>query len=515
MAARDEFSLITKATLAGRAGHVCSNPDCRLPTSGAALGEEGKVVTVGVAAHLKAAAPGGPRYDPLQSSEDRRHWSNGIWLCTAHAKQIDDDPEHFTVEKLRAWKYQAEQRSALAILTLQASGANQAQAPAADVPDDLAQRFGLPPQDTLAAVSARLCQAAERDIAAFLESLKSPVNAIPLGLRLIKSKQVTAFEAAGLAAAIRTFNQIVLVAAPGTGKTTTLLQVTRSIVTNEGLVAVFIPLSEWSAQSSTLLQSVVQRAAFAGMREEHLKLIAHAGQFVLVMDGWNELDASARRRLRAEIQGLQRDYPEVGFVMSTRIQSQETPVSGPVVEIEPLSEAQQLLIARTSRGDDGERLLDQAWRTPGLRDLVAIPLYLTKLLSDLPGGILPTTKEEVLRLFVAEVDRNAAKGEALREVMHGFHGEILTAIAAEVTSANGVGISERLARSCRQPDLQAARRRRPDRLAARPRRDSDGTRELSPAGADSERLCLSASAVSGVVCFVCRRAPDARRGRWR
>lgn len=433
--------------LAGRAGHACSNPDCRLPTSGAALGDENKVVTVGVAAHIKAAAPGGPRYDPLQPAEERRHASNGIWLCSTHAKQIDDDPAHFRVGKLKGWKQKAEERSALAILTLQAPNASSVELEAKPATADLAQRLGLPPQDTVLSVTARLRQAAARDLVAFVEALKSPINAIPLGLRLIDSQQVTSFEAAGLAAAIGTFNEIVVVAPPGTGKTTTLLQVARCIAANETLVATFIPLSEWSAQTHALLQSVVQRSAFAGEREEHLKLLADAGRLILVMDGWNELDTASRKRLRAEIQGMQRDYPSLGIVMSTRVQAMDVPISGPVVEIEPLSETQQLMIARTYRGDAGERILDEAWRTRGLRDLVAIPLYLTTLLSDTPGASLPTTKEEVLRLFVARIDQNANTREALSDVAFGFHAEMLSAIAAEATIADSVTVSNHRARS--------------------------------------------------------------------
>ena len=447
MAARDDFFPATKRTLAGRAGFACSNPDCRRLTAGAALGDDAKVVSVGVAAHIKGAAPGGPRYDPLQSAEERRHASNGIWLCSAHAKQIDDDHIHFTVDKLKAWKKQAEERSAFAILSLQAPDASAAQPGAGSSAIELAPRLGLAPQDHVESVTARLRAAAARDLDAFVAALKSPVNAISLGLRLIESERVTPFEAAGLAAAIGTFNEIVVVAPPGTGKTTTLLQVVRSIATNEALVAAFIPLSEWSAQGQTLLQSIVRRAAFAGEREEHLKLLASAGRLVLCMDGWNELDTSSRKRLRSEIQGMQRDFPGLGIVMSTRVQALDVPISGPVVEIEPLSEAQQLAIARTNRGEAGERLLDQAWRTRGLRDLVAIPLYLTKLLSDTPGANLPTTKEEVLRLFVAEIDRNAAAHEVLRTAAVGFHGEMLSAIAIDATLADSVTVSEHRARS--------------------------------------------------------------------
>lgn len=447
MATRDDFSTTTKRTLAGRAGYACSNPDCQRLTVGAAVGNDSKAVNVGVAAHIKAAAQGGPRYDPTQSAEERQHASNGIWLCSAHAKQIDDDPVHFTVDKLKTWKKQAEETSALAILTLQAPDASAWQHEAAPSTFELAQPLGLAPQDTVESKTLRLRAAAARDLDAFVAALKSPVDAIALELRLIQAERVTPFEAAGLAAAIGTFNEIVVVAPPGMGKTTTLLQVVRSIATNETLVAAFIPLSEWSAQGQTLLQSIIRRAAFAGEREEHLKLLAGAGRLVLCMDGWNELDTSARRRLRSEIQGMQRDYPALGIVMSTRVQALDVPISGPVVEIEPLSEAQQLTIARSYRGEAGEGVLDQAWRTRGLRDLVAIPLYLTKLLTDTPGGNLPTTKEEVLRLFVAEIDRAAAAHEVLGSVAAGFHGEMLSAIAIDATVAESVTVSERRARS--------------------------------------------------------------------
>lgn len=447
MATRDDFSPTTKRTLAGRAGYACSNPDCGRPTAGAALGDDAKVVSVGVAAHIKGAAPGGPRYDPLQTAEERRHASNGIWLCSAHAKQIDDDHAHFTVDKLKTWKQQAEEGSALAILTLQAPDANAPQPEAGSSAVELAQRLGLAPRDNVEAVTARLRAAAARDLDAFAAALKSPADAIALGLRLIESERVTPFEAAGLAAAIGTFNEIVVVAPPGTGKTTTLLQVVRSIAANENLVAAFIPLSEWSAQGQPLLQSIVRRTAFAGEREEHLKLLAGAGRLVLCMDGWNELDTSSRKRLRSEVQGMQRDFPGLGIVMSTRVQALDVPISGPVVEIEPLSEAQQLAIARAYRGEAGEGLLDQAWRTRGLRDLVAIPLYLTKLLSDTPGANLPTTKEEVLRLFVAEIDRNAAAHEVLQNAAAGFHGEMLSAIAIDATVVDSVTVSEHRARS--------------------------------------------------------------------
>lgn len=271
MATRDDFSPKTRKNLAARAGHACSNPDCRRLTAGAALGDDAKAINVGIAAHIKAAAPGGPRYDPQQSAEERQHASNGIWLCSAHAKQIDDDPVHFTVEKLKAWKKQAEEISAFAILTLQAPSASAAQPEAAPPTFEYAQRLGLSPHDNIDSVAKRLRAAAARDLNAFVASLKSPVDAIALGLRLIESERVTPFEVAGLAAAIGTFNEIIVVAPPGTGKTTTLLQVVRSIAINETLVAAFIAIDATVAGSVTVSErrarSVISDVAGRLVRE--------------------------------------------------------------------------------------------------------------------------------------------------------------------------------------------------------------------------------------------------------
>jgi hypothetical protein len=120
---RDDFSKNTRRMLASRAGNVCSNPECRRPTEGAALGSDDGVTNVGTAAHITAASPGGPRYDPLQTPKQRKAPSNGIWCCAIHGRQIDSDYKSFTVEKLREWKQVAEEKSARDILTLQRTAA--------------------------------------------------------------------------------------------------------------------------------------------------------------------------------------------------------------------------------------------------------------------------------------------------------------------------------------------------------------------------------------------------------
>jgi anthranilate phosphoribosyltransferase len=57
---RDEFTAKTVLQIAKQAGWLCSFPSCRTPTVGAT--EDGKgEINIGTAAHICAAAPGGPR----------------------------------------------------------------------------------------------------------------------------------------------------------------------------------------------------------------------------------------------------------------------------------------------------------------------------------------------------------------------------------------------------------------------------------------------------------------------
>jgi len=111
---RDEFSAGAKEELAKRVGYLCSNPGCRQPTSGPQTMRSG-TVNIGVAAHITAASPGGPRHDGSLSTHERQSTDNGIWLCQSCAKLIDSDLSMYTQKKLLEWKSDAEGAAARAL----------------------------------------------------------------------------------------------------------------------------------------------------------------------------------------------------------------------------------------------------------------------------------------------------------------------------------------------------------------------------------------------------------------
>ena len=104
---RDDFPSKAKDSLGRRVGFLCSNPICGMSTVGP-HSEPSSATNLGVAAHITAASPNGPRYDASLSEEARRAVDNGIWLCQSCAKLIDSDISRYSVDLLHQWKKHAE-----------------------------------------------------------------------------------------------------------------------------------------------------------------------------------------------------------------------------------------------------------------------------------------------------------------------------------------------------------------------------------------------------------------------
>lgn len=112
---RDDFTQDTIRKAAGRVGYRCSFPGCPNATIGASMENTSKTSITGVAAHICAAAEGGPRYNKNMTIEERRGVENCIWLCQTHSKLIDTDVNTYTVEVLHQWKSAAEAAASKAL----------------------------------------------------------------------------------------------------------------------------------------------------------------------------------------------------------------------------------------------------------------------------------------------------------------------------------------------------------------------------------------------------------------
>ncbi len=253
--------------------------------------------------------------------------------------------------------------------------------------------------------------------------------------------------ASKLATALTSIGDVVLVAPPGMGKTTTLVQIADRILAGGDGIPIVVLLGNWSPEGSSLVDWILSRPSFREVHKSDFWAVADKSGVFLLLDGWNELDRGSQRRARAEIESLQRET-ELGFLVTTRQQSLDIPISGKRVELEPLSADQQSEVARVLRGEEGEQLVERARATSGVRNLVNIPLYLTALIDNFKGGAFPTTKEAILDMFVSEHEHPGQHADALRLVTFGLHSPYLEGLAVVATSTSSTSLSEACARKC-------------------------------------------------------------------
>lgn len=438
--ARDNFTKPTIKTLAMRVGYFCSNPACRTQTAGASS-DENKAVHCGVAAHITAAAPGGERYDPNLTSKQRSSLLNGIWLCSNCARIIDVDPDRYPTDLLYNWKKDAEAFSfrtyATSVIALPAIKLN---FEFDDFDPEFLQALGISSEETIKNTIKKVRKAALNDIAKFINMQRSAYT-IPLPLTLQDSNSLISVTLEGVAKSIMVSQNVNIISDPGMGKSTTLIRLTESILNAGDAVAVLIPLGEWSDYSDNLFELLIKRNSFRSLDPKHFMQLACYGRLALILDGWNELESKTRMRIRRDIDALRRDYPQLGVVVSSR--SQETYYNeGVVIKIDPLSDAQQMEIARNLCGEKGEAAIDQAWRIPSLRELITIPLYLNAFLGSVPLGVFPQTKEEILNLFVKEHEKSPLKKEILENKLLGLQKEILADLAYEINANTSTSLSE-------------------------------------------------------------------------
>lgn len=226
---RDDFSERTKLQIAKRVGWLCSFPMCRKWTVGATSDGESEI-NIGTAAHICAAAPGGPRYDGNMSPEERSSAKNGMWMCRDHGKAIDSSDPEFTVEKLLKWKREAEIEAWKRVLH-----------------SDVVRGTGGC-ADTEVVMRARV--AAVNDLEVFRRTHKWPGSSVALMLD-IQGLDEPVITSAIAGMAIR-LDDLILVAGPGMGKTTTLFQIAESMLATNLGTPLVVSLGDWATENTTI-----------------------------------------------------------------------------------------------------------------------------------------------------------------------------------------------------------------------------------------------------------------------
>src|SRR5262249_1875471 len=160
---------------------------------------------------------------------------------------------------LTKWKRDAQRR---AFRDLVAQGAGP--------PTEEAARIGsIITADNLGASNAGLERifatvhaAADADLAAFMREPIWSNASVELTLRLDDDQKPPSFNISRLPLAVEIAPEVTIIALPGTGKTTTLLQLGRHVLASNSIVPLYFRLGDLTTSSLGLLATLRQRSAF-------------------------------------------------------------------------------------------------------------------------------------------------------------------------------------------------------------------------------------------------------------
>lgn len=87
--------------LALRSGNACAYPTCGKELTFDSVHPDDDSKVIGKAAHIAAASPGGPRYDPTMTDQQRSSIDNLLFLCGDHHDAVDSQLGYHTTDFLR------------------------------------------------------------------------------------------------------------------------------------------------------------------------------------------------------------------------------------------------------------------------------------------------------------------------------------------------------------------------------------------------------------------------------
>ena len=399
----------------------CSNPDHGVVTSGP-HDDPTRATNIGVAAHITAASPGGPRYDPAMSEGGRSSAENGIWLCQNCAKLVDSDTTCYTVEVLQLWKHRAEEKAGLEIKTSRSSytvteqdkGALRSLATLRDrvkqfwirgVLENSVQREAL-----LALSWKPVNNAVDHPWAGTVELPGEQPNLLP---RAKRTSEV--FKESGRA--------LLILGEPGSGKTLTLLALGRDLINDAELdpaqpVPVVFNLSSWSLKRPPMLTWIVEELNAKYFCPRRLaEFWLEQNWILLLLDGLDEMTASAQADCIAAVHDYLSKHGSAGIAVCCRTKGYAAlPLRlklNAAIVLQPLDNAQiEQYFQHAGEGLSalrqamvGDATIQELARTPLWLSIMSLAYQETTSEQIAEGGIEGTEqrREHILKIYTEKM----------------------------------------------------------------------------------------------------------------
>jgi hypothetical protein len=254
-----------------------------------------------------------------------------------------------------------------------------------------------------------------------------------------------------LGSALDEGQRLVLEAPAGSGKTTTLVQFARRVLSAGGL-PFLVDLPEWVSSHRNILAYIAEQPAF-GARDLDANVLAKLrgkNPPTFLLNGWNEVSLANASAADGALRDLERSFPAATIIVTTRLHRLTPPLREVVrIQLNQLDRSQRNeyldLTLKESAHDlrvklDSNRTLDSITRTP---------LILAEV-ADLfrAGREIPPTKMGVLGAVLDGIEKSADHQIALEQApLRGHASDYLRALSMRMTELGETAITDADARA--------------------------------------------------------------------
>jgi hypothetical protein len=245
--------------------------------------------------------------------------------------------------------------------------------------------------------------------------------------------------------------RIILEAPAGRGKSTTLVQLSKRLLSS-GALALLVDLPAWVRSGKSILQYAADLVPFARRQLDAAALAKLRGTIPIafLLNGWNEISAATSESAVVALQELERNFPSAGIIVATRTHHLTPPLPGAVrIKLRSLSRKQRdlyLELALETRANElrvklnNHRMLDEITRTP---------LILAEVVDLFRSGRdIPATKMGVLGAVMQVLEDSKDHQPFLQQPpLASQAGEYLRALALAMTEKAEIEIGDAEARA--------------------------------------------------------------------
>ena len=266
-----------------------------------------------------------------------------------------------------------------------------------------------------------------------------------------KGNETHEFQSVDIGGFLAQSRRVVLEAPAGRGKTTTLIQLGRSILDKDRL-AFLVDLPGWIRSRKPIPQFIAEMQAYQSRRLDSIALAcaSESMHVSFLLNGWNEISETESPAGLEALKELERSFPSAGIIVATRTHLVSPPLPGALrCRIQPLSRTQRSDYLLRRLAERAPALQERLDTDSVLDELTRTPLILAGVATLFEAGKrIPETKYGVLDEIVRLVEESGTHREQLQlPPISGRSAGYLCGLAVDMTRRSATVLSDELARA--------------------------------------------------------------------